>query len=168
MPPLDGPRAMLCVTRKPSKVVIEPSSIRVGTDTDTAFLALDRTLMRFGSMPNVSPTSFSCCCASAKGFSRRWEAGASTVGTAAPCSFAMGVRLFHCEADGAPCGLAAGGGPREEPELVAACAQTRAVGPSAREPECVLPRQHVAQSGEQPERLSVLVVQEDVEPTDGL
>ncbi len=51
-----------------------------------------------------------------------------------------GRRLFHCEADGAPSGLAAGRRPRDEPELVPACAQARTIGSSAGEAECVLPR----------------------------
>ena len=40
MPPFDGPRATLCVTRKPVKTSTEPSSIRTGTETSTAFLQL--------------------------------------------------------------------------------------------------------------------------------
>src|SRR3954471_16800011 len=84
MPPFDGPRAMLCVTRKPSKTFVEPSSIDTGTETETAFLHSWRTLTRFGSIAKVFATFRSCCFAISYGFSRRWDEGASTVVTLAP------------------------------------------------------------------------------------
>src|SRR5581483_2068704 len=73
MPPLDGPRAMLCVTRYPPKTRMEPSSICTGTDTSTHFFTPDSTEIRLGSMPNVSPTRRSCARASSSGFSFRCE-----------------------------------------------------------------------------------------------
>ena len=60
MPPFDGPRAMLCVTRKPSKTVTLPSSRRVGIETATAFLQPDSTFTRFSSIANARPTRLSC------------------------------------------------------------------------------------------------------------
>src|ERR671935_112283 len=81
MPPFDGPRATLCVTRYPSKTCVVPSSIATGMETATAFLHCCRTLTRFGSIANVCATRRSCDFAISYGFSRRWEAGASTVVT---------------------------------------------------------------------------------------
>src|SRR5437870_4367368 len=81
MPPFEGPRAMLCVTRKPSKTFVEPSSMETGTETATAFLHFSRTLMRFGSIANVFATLPSWAFAISYGFSRRCERGASTVVT---------------------------------------------------------------------------------------
>ncbi len=43
MPPFEGPRATLWVTRKPVKIRTEPSSIVVGIETSTAFLHSERT-----------------------------------------------------------------------------------------------------------------------------
>src|ERR671936_3038070 len=81
MPPLDGPRAMLCVTRYPSNTCVVPSSICTGIDTTSAFLHCWKTFTRLGLIANVCATRRSCDFAISYGFSRRWEAGASTVVT---------------------------------------------------------------------------------------
>src|SRR5437660_7957208 len=52
-----------------------------GTETTTDFLHSLRTSTRFGSILKTSATRRSCSWASSKGFSRRWETGASTVVT---------------------------------------------------------------------------------------
>src|SRR6476469_6435921 len=90
MPPLDGPRATLCVTRCPWKTRVEPSSIATGTDTDTAFLQSCSTLTRFGSITKACATRRSCSRAISNGFSRRCETGASTVVTYTPFSAQIG------------------------------------------------------------------------------
>src|SRR5205085_828431 len=90
MPPFDGPRATLCVTRYPWKTRVVPSSIATGTETTSAFLHSCKTLTRFGSIANVSATRRSCCFAMSYGFSRRWETGASTVVTCTPLAAQMG------------------------------------------------------------------------------
>src|SRR6266508_6187073 len=69
---------------------MEPSSMRVGIETATDFLQFERTLIRFGSMLNVSPTRRSCCRAISNGFSRRCETWVSTADTCAPYSFGDG------------------------------------------------------------------------------
>src|SRR5687768_16254984 len=79
MPPLEGPRAMLCVTRYPSKTVTEPSSIVTGIETSTDFLHRSRTLIRFGSIAKVFPTRRSCSRAISYGFSRRWVGTSAVV-----------------------------------------------------------------------------------------
>src|SRR3954454_13691364 len=78
MPPFDGPRATLCVTRYPWKTLVEPSSMPTGTETSTDFLHPLRTLTRFWSMSNIDATRRSCARAISNGFSRRCEIGAST------------------------------------------------------------------------------------------
>ena len=65
IPPFAGPRVTLCTTRYPSNTLVLPSSIDTGTETSTDFLHSERTLIRFGSTPNVSPTRRSCARASA-------------------------------------------------------------------------------------------------------
>jgi hypothetical protein len=50
IPPFDGPRAMLWVTRYPSKTSMWPSSIVTGMATVTAFLHFERTLTMFSSI----------------------------------------------------------------------------------------------------------------------
>src|SRR2546421_2543126 len=84
MPPFEGPRAMLCVTRYPSNAWIDPSSIVTGTETTTAFLHSWSTLTRFESTANCSATRRSCSFAIAYGFSRRWDTGTSIAVTDAP------------------------------------------------------------------------------------
>src|SRR5919202_250097 len=84
MPPFDGPRAMLCVTRYPSNAWIVPSSIVTGAETTTAFLHSWKPLTRFESIANKSATRRSCSFARSYGFSRRCDTGASIVVTEAP------------------------------------------------------------------------------------
>src|SRR3990170_3801269 len=87
MPPLDGPRAMLWVTRKPWKTPVDPSSIETGIETSIAFLHPERTRIRFGSSAKISPTRRSWVFASSNGFSLRWDS-ASAVD--------MELRLLAC------------------------------------------------------------------------
>ena len=63
MPPFDGPRAMLWVTRYPSKTSMWPSSIVTGMETVTAFLHFERTLTRLSSMLKALATLRSWSCA---------------------------------------------------------------------------------------------------------
>ena len=56
IPPFEGPRAMLCVTRKPSNAWISPSSITTGIETATVFLHCSRTRTRFSSIWNSRAT----------------------------------------------------------------------------------------------------------------
>src|SRR5262245_52895183 len=78
---------------------MEPSSIRVGTETATAFLHFESTLMRLESRLNVSPTRRSCCWAISYGFSWRWETPASTADTVTPCRrlVARGPRRVYAD-----------------------------------------------------------------------
>src|SRR5689334_10588033 len=69
MPPFEGPRAMLCVTRQPVKTFTDPSSISTGIETSTAFLHSPRIVTRSCSTPNTSATFRSCCCAIRNGLS---------------------------------------------------------------------------------------------------
>src|SRR5689334_4442455 len=73
MPPFDGPRATLWVTRYPSKTSTRPSSIVTGIETTTAFLHFESTLTRLSSMLKALATLRSCSCAISYGFSRRCE-----------------------------------------------------------------------------------------------
>src|SRR5256885_15310543 len=93
MPPFEGPRATLWVTRYPWNTRVVPSSIETGTETESPFLHSCRTLTRFGSIANVSATFLSWDLAISKGFSRRCETGASTVVTSAP--FSAQMRAFR-------------------------------------------------------------------------
>src|SRR3990170_607848 len=77
MPPLDGPRAMLWVTRKPWNTPVDPSSIDTGIETSTDFLHPESTRIRFGSSAKISPTRRSCALASSNGFSRRWDSASA-------------------------------------------------------------------------------------------
>src|SRR5262245_30486619 len=83
MPPLDGPRATLCVQRKPSNTRTDPSSIRVGTETETHFLHSRRTFSMLSSILIRPAVWRSWLLAISHGFSFRCEDGASTVVTAA-------------------------------------------------------------------------------------
>src|SRR5919199_5503802 len=138
MPPLDGPRAMLCVTRYPSKTCVVPSSIATGIETATAFLHFSRTLTRFGSIAKVFATFRSCAFAMSYGFSRRCETGASTVVTfrsffRAKRGFSLGRgrSLLDREGDRAPSRRAADGGVGDEPEPVIPGREDRACGVAA-------------------------------------
>src|ERR687883_1351772 len=147
MPPLEGPRATLCVTRKPSKTWVPPSSIRTGIETATDFLHSWRTLTRLASMSKTSATRRSCSRAIANGFSRRCDSGASTdVTGAAPLPDAENARFArrkraeytpspdpeHDRADRARAGL---GRLRDHAELVEPAREARAGGAAAGEPE---------------------------------
>src|SRR4051812_34946392 len=170
MPPFDGPRATLCVTRCPWKTRVVPSSIETGMETDTAFLQSWRTLTRFGSIAKASATRRSCSRAISNGFSRRCETGASTVVTSTPFSaqigtFRLGARsLLDRESDRPDCR-----GPRiravpEQAQLVVAA---REHGPGRVTPgdaERVAAGQHVAQSREAPDATSVRAPELEVEP----
>src|SRR5437762_3965907 len=74
MPPFEGPRATLCVTRYPSKTRIAPPSICTGTATSTHFFTPERTLIRLGSIAKTSPTRRSWDRARSNGSSRRCDA----------------------------------------------------------------------------------------------
>src|SRR5919201_706404 len=154
MPPFDGPRATLCVTRWPWNTCVVPSSIATGTDTDTAFLHSWRTLTRFGSIANACATRRNCSRAISKGFSRRCETGASTVVTSAPFSaqigtFWLGLRslLLDREGHGFDGRRPAGGAVREEAQLVRAARQNGAGGVAPGDAERVATGKHVAQAG---------------------
>src|SRR5712691_595666 len=86
IPPFDGPRAMLCVTRNPSNTSVPPSSIVTGMETASDFLHSWRTLTRFGLIAKTLATRRSCSRAISNGFSRRCVTGASTVVTSTPFS----------------------------------------------------------------------------------
>src|ERR687897_37998 len=108
MPPLEGPRATLCVTRKPSKTRTEPSSMRVGMETMSAFLHSIKTFNMFSLMSTRSATRRSCPRAISHGSSLRCEVGASRVVTKPPFAlltdsenrFGGGRRLAVASIDG--------------------------------------------------------------------
>src|SRR5438067_7539757 len=155
MPPFDGPRATLCVTRWPWNTRVVPSSIATGMDTDTAFLHSWSTLTRFGSIAKTFATRRSCSRAISNGFSRRCETGASTVVTSTPFSaqiraFRLGGRsLLDGESqrlDRRRSGICA---VCEQPQLVVAAREHRARRVTTRDTERVTARQHVAEASEQ-------------------
>src|SRR3954471_21919959 len=149
MPPLDGPRAMLCVTRYPSKASIEPSSIVTGIETTTAFLHSCRTFTRRWSISKMSATRRSCCRAIWKGFSRRWDSGASTVVTSAEYR-----GLSNRERD-RPAGERAGARRgRDEADAVAPRVEAVAVRVAPGEGDRAAAGQQVAQPREQAEPLA--------------
>src|SRR5918911_5437178 len=153
MPPLEGPRATLCVTRKPSKTWVPPSSIRTGIETATDFLHSWRTLTRFGSMSKASATRRSCSRAISNGFSRRCDSGASTDVTGPLlCRMPKMLDLLaekRAEYTPSPdperdrtAGSGAGlGRLRDHPELVEAARQRRPGGAAAGQPELEAPGQ---------------------------
>src|SRR5215204_1080891 len=167
MPPFEGPRAMLWVTRWPRKTPTAPLSIVTGIETSTDFLHFSRTRIRFGSIPNVCPTRRSVWRASASGFSRRCV-GASAVDIAV--SFSRGRAGVYPS-------------PSANPEadrlrlgrpLRRQCDHTKPVRPlcerpaaraAAGQPEGVAPGQHVAESSDEPEPLAA-APQLDVEERD--
>src|SRR5712691_1432450 len=152
MPPFDGPRATLCVTRYPWKTWVLPSSIETGTETASAFLHSCRTLTRFGSIPNVSATFLSCDLAISKGFSRRCETGASTVVTSAPFSAQMGTflagpgrrSLLDRETDCPGRRRTRIGRERHQPELIFAALEHGACRVATGHPERIATRENVA------------------------
>ncbi len=144
MPPFDGPRAMLCVTRYPVNDRTSPSSSDVGIDTSTAFLHSCRTLTRRWSIPNVSATLSSCCCASANGFSRRCVSRRA----------AIGANLLDREPDLRPARLRVPrqGRPRRKTQLVALRPGAgRLVGPRPVIPKLYEPGSRFAEPGEHPD-----------------
>src|SRR5919204_897675 len=156
MPPFDGPRATLCVTRCPLKTCVVPSSMATGIDTDTAFLHSWRTLTRFGSIAKTFATRRNCSRAISNGFSRRCETGASTVVTSTPFSaqigtFWLGLRslLLDRERQGFCGRRPAGGAVREEAQLVRAARQNGAGGVAPGDAERVAAGKHVPQAGPQ-------------------
>src|SRR4051812_19690440 len=141
---------MLCVTRKPLKTLVDPSSMPTGTETSTAFLHAPSTLTRLDSIPNVVATRCSCSRAMSNGFSRRCDAGASTAVTA--CSFASENCRAECtpslqsEGQLAATRLADVHGERDDADLVRAGRQQLSVRAAAGEPERVATRKHVAEA----------------------
>src|SRR6266516_5675279 len=170
MPPFDGPRATLCVTRYPWKTCVDPSSIATGTETDTAFLHSWRTFTRFGSIAKAFATRCSCSRAISNGFSRRCETGASTIVTSTPFSaqmghFRLGARTLldreRLSLDRRRSGIRA---VCEQPQLVVAAREHRACRVTTSDTERVTPRQHVAEACEQSDAATLPAPQLEVEP----
>src|SRR6266545_935066 len=170
MPPFDGPRATLCVTRCPWKTCVVPSSIATGTDTDTAFLHSWRTFTRFGSRAKTWATRRNCSRAISNGFSRRCETGASTVVTSAPFAAQMGTfrlggrSLLDREWHRLDSRQAWIGAVREQSQLVLPARQDGARRVASRDAERVAAGQHVAQTREQADATSVRAPELEVEP----
>src|SRR5581483_12449310 len=164
MPPFDGPRAMLCVTRYPVNARTEPSSIEVGIETSTAFLHCDSTATRRSSIPNVRATFSSCSCAIRNGFSRRCDsvtAAAITLNRTLLLEPERDLRaLRRCRERQRR--------PRRESQLVAAGRKANARRPAAGDPEAVRAGQQIAQARHEPEELPFGAVKEDVEAADRL
>src|SRR5215510_8804891 len=158
MPPFDGPRAMLCVTRYPSNAWIVPSSIVTGIETTTAFLHSWRTLTRRWSMLKISATRRSCSRAISNGFSRRWDSGASIVVTEAPrletcCKRAQYRSLLDAKCDRPARGRALTRRQRDEPHLIAPRLQHVAAGASAGEADRDATGQQFTEAREQSDPL---------------
>src|SRR5215510_1383449 len=154
MPPLDGPRAMLCVTRYPSNAWIVPSSIVTGIETTTAFLHSCRTFTRRWSMSKMSATRRSCSRAIWNGFSRRWDSGASSVVTEAPrsetcCKRAEYRPLLDAERERLARGRAVARGEGDQPHLIAPGLQHIAAWAAPGEADRDPAGQEVAQAREQ-------------------
>src|SRR6266550_2849502 len=171
MPPFDGPRATLCVTRYPCNTWVLPSSIETGTETASAFLHSWRTLTRFGSIPKVSATLLSCDLAISKGFSRRCETGASTVVTSAPFSAQMGTflagpgrrSLLDCETDRPGRRRSRIGRERHQPQLIIAAREHGACRVATGHPERIATRKNVAQARKQSDATAVGTPQLEIE-----
>src|SRR5919201_2149790 len=162
MPPFDGPRATLCVTRYPSKTCVVPSSIATGMETATAFLHCCRTLTRFGSIANVCATWRNCDLAMSYGFSRRCETGASTVVTLSSFLRANGgilgraARSLLDPEDHRPRRRGTTSGPpRDQSQLKVAVGKDRARRVSPGHAERVSAREHVTQAREQTDASTV-------------
>src|SRR5215472_16933024 len=67
MPPLHGPRALLCCTRKPWKTLSEPSSILMGKDRVSARRGERKTSRRPGCRLSFSAAASNCRIAIRKG-----------------------------------------------------------------------------------------------------
>src|SRR5437867_8184514 len=157
MPPFDGPRATLCVTRKPSKTRREPSSIRAGTPTSTHFFTPDRTLIRFGSKEKTSPTSRSWARASSGGFSRRCDGDwVALIVRLRRRSRAPSIRRHRVESPDVesdrPSFDLVGDRCRLEADRVRARRQPPTAWAPPREPEGVLPGQQVSDARDRPEQ----------------
>src|SRR6266567_6141134 len=152
MPPFEGPRATLCLTRYPWKTWVLPSSIETGTETARDFLHSWRTLTRFGSIANVSATFLNCDLAISKGFSRRCETGASTVVKSAPFSAQMAIfsaltgrrSLLDRETDRPDRRRPVSGPEGHEPELIIAAREHGPCRVATGHPERIAARKHVA------------------------
>src|SRR3954452_22988608 len=160
MPPFDGPRATLCVTRYPLKTRVPPWSIDTGTDTSTAFLHSPRTSTRLGSTSKVAATRRSCSRAISNGFSRRCEAGCATAVTES--------RVYGYSSQAEPNALSARfpalDGGRDDPDDVVPRSEALPVGVAAGQPERVPARQHVAEQGQRPDLCPVRAPEDDIEP----
>src|SRR5437588_3398204 len=174
MPPFDGPRATLCVTRYPWKTRVVPSSMVTGIDTDTAFLHSWRTLTRFGSIAKTFATRRSCSRAISNGFSRRCETGASTVVTSTPFSaqigtFRLGLRslLLDRERHGFDGRRSSVGAVRKQAQLVSASRENCAGRVAPGDAERVAAGQHVAQAREQSYTSSLVTPQLEVQSREG-
>src|SRR3954447_1787271 len=159
MPPFDGPRATLCVTRYPLKTRVLPWSIDTGTDTSTAFLHSPRTSTRLGSTLKVAATRRSCSRAISNGFSRRCEAGCATAVTE---SRVYGYSS-QSEPNGLPARFPALDRVRDDPDDVVAGSKPLPVRVAPGEPERVAAGEHVAQQRERPDLRSVGAPEDDVE-----
>src|SRR5579862_4200695 len=148
MPPLEGPRAMLWVTRQPMKFRTEPSSIVVGIETSTDFLHWPRTLTRSSSISKASATFCNWRCAIWKGLS-------------------MTGGLLYPEGHAGPARLAAELRPGGDPDLVAAGRQDIAGGAAAGQAEAVGARKQVARVRKRAEIGASGGVQENVQAGDG-
>src|SRR5262245_1985522 len=170
MPPLDGPRAMLCVTRYPSNAWIVPSSIVTGIETTTAFLHSWRTFTRRWSMLKMSATRRSCSRAISNGFSRRWDSGASSVVTEAPrsencCKRAEYRSLLDAERDRLARRRAVARRERDQAHLIATVLQHIAARAASGEADRDPPGEQVAQASQQADPL-LSPPELDVEPRD--
>src|SRR3954451_3226074 len=160
MPPFDGPRATLCVTRYPLKTRVPPWSIDTGTDTSTAFLHSPRTSTRLGSTSKAAATRRSCSRAISNGFSRRCEAGCATAVTEWRVYGYSSERESHCLS----ARFSALDGIRDDPDEVVAGSEPLPVRIAAREPERVAAGQHVAEQSQRPDLCPVGSQEHDVEP----
>src|SRR3954452_9436864 len=160
MPPFDGPRATLCVTRYPLKTRVPPWSIDTGTDTSTAFLHSPRTSTRLGSTSKDAATRRSCSRAISNGFSRRCEAGCATAVTES--------RVYGYSSQGEANRLSARFPAlhrvRDDADDVVAGSEPLPVRVPARESERVAAGQHVAEQGQCPDLCAVVAPEDDVEP----
>src|SRR5579872_3161196 len=175
MPPFDGPRAMLWVTRYPLKTCVLPSSIPTGMETSTDFLHTPSTATRFGSMSNASATRRSWLRAISNGFSRRWVAPASTAVTVRSLSErseAPRIRVYdrssELEREAATAGRAAVRRIGDDGCRVMTGAERPPCGACAGEPERIAAGQRVPDPVEDAERLARRGREEDVQARERL
>src|SRR6516165_6639275 len=153
MPPSEGPRATLWVTRQPMKQRTEPSSILVGIKTSTDFLHSPRIPTMSSSRPKTPATFRSCCCAIRNGLS----------GTV----MGAGGSLYP-EGDLQPARRAAERRQRDQADLVASGRERRTPRATSRQAEAVDARKEVAGPGEGAEIATAGGVEQHVEPRHGL